>query len=57
MPFHALAAHTLQLPEMAVIAFMLMHTIKQTMCEINAYDSSLSVKSWILLLCCADEDT
>jgi len=57
MPFHALAAHTLQLPQLAMIAFTVMHTIKQTMCEMNAYDSSLSIKFWMLFLRCADQDT
>jgi len=54
MPFHALEAHTLQLPEVAVIAVTMMHTIKQTLCEMNAYYSSLSVDFWILFLRCAD---
>ncbi len=44
MPFHALEAHTLQLPEVAVIAVAVMHTIRQTLCEMNAYHSSLSAE-------------
>ncbi len=55
--FCALAAHTLQLHEVAMIAFTVKHTIKQTKCEMNAHYSSLSIKVWILLLRRADQDT
>ncbi len=57
MPVLDLEAHTLQLHEVAMIAFTLKHTIKQTMCEMNAHYSSLSIKVWILLVCRADQDT
>ncbi len=34
-----------------------MHSINQTICEMNAYDNCSSINFWLLFLRCADQDT